>query len=74
MQEELVLKQVDVQEILVWKQELNLFIFQEFDDQPTKKSWFYLNVFNLMNKIKCYCSLPNRELIYTFQLFCIAIN
>lgn len=34
--------EVNVQEILAWKDELNLFIFQEFDDQPTKKIWFYL--------------------------------
>jgi hypothetical protein len=31
----------NVQEILKWKKELNVFLFQDFDDQPTKKIWFY---------------------------------
>jgi hypothetical protein len=31
----------NVQEILKWKTELNVFLFQDFDDQPTKKIWFY---------------------------------
>lgn len=34
--------EVNIKEILAWKEELNLFIFQQFDDQPTKKIWFYL--------------------------------
>jgi hypothetical protein len=33
----------NIQEILKWKQELNVFLFQEFADQPTKKIWFYVN-------------------------------
>jgi hypothetical protein len=32
-----------VQEILNWKDELNVFIFEEFEDQPTRKNWFYVN-------------------------------
>jgi hypothetical protein len=39
--------EVKIDEILTWKEELNLFIFQEFDDQPTKKIWFYLKNGNL---------------------------
>jgi len=31
----------NVQEIIKWKKELNVFLFQEFEDQPTKKIWFY---------------------------------
>jgi hypothetical protein len=31
-----------VSEILKWKQELNVFLFQEFDDRPTLKNWFYV--------------------------------
>ncbi|MFC5452396.1 hypothetical protein [Paenibacillus aestuarii] len=34
--------EIDIQEILKWKQELNLFLFQEFEDQPTNKIWFYI--------------------------------
>ena len=32
-----------MEELLEWKQELNVFLFQEFDDRPTKKIWFYVN-------------------------------
>lgn len=31
-----------IQELLKWKHELNVFLFQEFDDQPTRKIWFYV--------------------------------
>lgn len=34
--------EVDIQEILHWKEELNVFLFQEFEDQPTLKIWFYV--------------------------------
>lgn len=33
----------NMQELLKWKRELNVFVFQEFDVQPTKKIWFYVN-------------------------------
>lgn len=33
---------LDIHEILRWKQELNVFLFQEYDDQPAKKIWFYV--------------------------------
>ncbi|MEX1029275.1 MAG: hypothetical protein WDZ91_04415 [Paenibacillaceae bacterium] len=33
---------VDIQELLHWKDELNVFVFQEFEDQPTIKIWFYV--------------------------------
>jgi hypothetical protein len=33
----------NIEEILKWNQELNVFLFQEFADQPTKKIWFYAN-------------------------------
>lgn len=33
----------DMQELLQWKQELNVFVFQEFDDHTTKKIWFYVD-------------------------------
>ncbi|WP_261304962.1 hypothetical protein [Paenibacillus andongensis] len=33
---------VDIQEILRWKQELNVFLFREYEDQPTHKIWFYV--------------------------------
>ncbi len=33
---------VDIKEILQWKEELNVFLFQEFEDQPTLKIWFYV--------------------------------
>ncbi len=32
-----------VEQILEWKRELNVFLFQEFADQPTKKIWFYVS-------------------------------
>ncbi|ALS22933.1 MULTISPECIES: hypothetical protein [Paenibacillus] len=32
----------NVEEILRWKSELNVFVFYESDDQPTKKVWFYV--------------------------------
>ncbi|OMF37261.1 hypothetical protein BK133_06570 [Paenibacillus sp. FSL H8-0548] len=31
-----------IKELLAHKQELNVFIFQEFDDQPTLKTWYYV--------------------------------
>lgn len=31
-----------IQDILDWKEELNVFIFQEYQDRPTKKIWFYV--------------------------------
>ncbi|CAN7245804.1 hypothetical protein LJR153_001055 [Paenibacillus sp. LjRoot153] len=33
---------VDIHEILRWKQELNVFLFREYDDQSAKKIWFYV--------------------------------
>jgi len=33
---------VDIQELLRWKNELNVFVFQEFEDQPTIKIWYYV--------------------------------
>jgi hypothetical protein len=33
----------NIQELLKWKKELNVFLFQEFENQPTKKIWFYIN-------------------------------
>ncbi len=32
-----------VEEILNWKEELNVFIFQVFEETPTRKHWFYVN-------------------------------
>lgn len=32
---------VEIHEILKWKSELHLFLFQEFDEQPANKIWFY---------------------------------
>lgn len=32
----------NIEEILKWKSELNVFVFHEFDDQPTKKVWYYV--------------------------------
>jgi len=29
-------------ELLKWKDELNVFIFQEFENEPTRKLWFYV--------------------------------
>lgn len=34
--------EVNIQELLHWEDELNVFLFQEFEDQPTKKIWFYV--------------------------------
>lgn len=34
--------EVDIHEILRWKEELNVFLFQEFVDKPTIKIWFYV--------------------------------
>lgn len=31
-----------IEELLSRKEELNVFIFQEFDDQPTLKTWYYV--------------------------------
>lgn len=31
-----------ISELLKWKDELNVFIFQEFENQPTRKIWFYV--------------------------------
>ncbi len=31
-----------VEEILKWKEELNVFLFHTSADQPTKKIWFYV--------------------------------
>ncbi|KRE72918.1 hypothetical protein [Paenibacillus sp. Soil750] len=38
----IITQDVDIHEILHWKQELNVFLFREFDDQPVKKIWFYV--------------------------------
>ncbi|MBA2940829.1 hypothetical protein HZF08_21325 [Paenibacillus sp. CGMCC 1.16610] len=35
-------KSAAVEELLKWKRELNVFLFQEFDNQPTRKIWFYV--------------------------------
>jgi hypothetical protein len=35
-------KAENIAELLKWKDELNVFIFQEFEDQPTRKLWFYV--------------------------------
>ncbi|MFD0695663.1 hypothetical protein ACFQZT_16300 [Paenibacillus sp. GCM10027628] len=32
-----------IDELLRWKDELNVFIFQEFENEPTRKLWFYVN-------------------------------
>lgn len=31
-----------VEDILRWKEELNVFLFRTYADQPTKKIWFYV--------------------------------
>ncbi|MGO4545252.1 hypothetical protein AB4Z29_10660 [Paenibacillus sp. 2TAB23] len=31
-----------LQEVLAHKHELNVFIFQEYEDQPTLKTWYYI--------------------------------
>ena len=33
---------VQVEEIMKWKDELNVFLFQEQEGQPIKKIWFYV--------------------------------
>lgn len=32
----------NIEALLALKQELNVFIFQEFDDEPTLKTWYYV--------------------------------
>ncbi|MNE94510.1 hypothetical protein D3C80_1924810 [compost metagenome] len=32
-----------IEELLALKSELNVFVFQEFEDQPTLKTWYYVN-------------------------------
>ncbi|MCC2684067.1 MAG: hypothetical protein K0R75_966 [Paenibacillaceae bacterium] len=29
-------------EILVWKEELNVFLFRDYENAPTRKLWFYV--------------------------------
>jgi hypothetical protein len=29
-------------EILAWKEELNVFLFRDYEDEPTHKIWFYV--------------------------------
>lgn len=31
-----------IEELLACKDELNVFVFREFDDQPTLKTWYYV--------------------------------
>jgi hypothetical protein len=31
-----------ITELLKWKNELNVFVFQEFENEPTRKLWFYV--------------------------------
>lgn len=31
-----------IAELLKWKDELNVFVFQEFENEPTRKLWFYV--------------------------------
>lgn len=34
---------ISIEELLKWKKELNVFLFQEYDDdRPTTKIWFYV--------------------------------
>lgn len=35
-------KPESIAELLKWKDELNVFIFQEFENEPTRKLWFYV--------------------------------
>ncbi|MDQ0872948.1 putative RNA-binding protein (virulence factor B family) [Paenibacillus sp. V4I3] len=35
-------KKEDIAELLKWKEELNVFLFQEYENEPTKKLWFYV--------------------------------
>lgn len=32
-----------IEELLALKTELNVFVFQEFEDKPTLKTWYYVN-------------------------------
>ncbi|NIK79073.1 hypothetical protein FHS15_004231 [Paenibacillus castaneae] len=32
----------NIEELLRLKEELNVFVFREFDDQPTLKTWYYV--------------------------------
>ncbi|MBD0379436.1 hypothetical protein [Paenibacillus sedimenti] len=32
-----------IDELLKWKDELNVFVFQVFENEPTRKVWFYVN-------------------------------
>ncbi|GGI46809.1 hypothetical protein GCM10008018_18930 [Paenibacillus marchantiophytorum] len=34
-------REEDIAELLKWKNELNVFVFQEIENEPTKKIWFY---------------------------------
>ncbi|MDQ0877614.1 hypothetical protein QFZ77_006273 [Paenibacillus sp. V4I3] len=38
----IITQDVDIHEILRWKQELNVFLFREYGDQPAMKIWFYV--------------------------------
>ncbi|SDN39920.1 hypothetical protein SAMN04487897_102780 [Paenibacillus sp. yr247] len=35
-------KSENIAELLKWKDELNVFVFQEFENEPTRKLWFYV--------------------------------
>ncbi|MEW9700864.1 hypothetical protein [Paenibacillus sp. SI8] len=35
-------KSEGIEELLKWKDELNVFVFQEFENEPTRKLWFYV--------------------------------
>jgi len=32
----------EIEELLAHKEELNVFVFREYDDQPTLKTWYYI--------------------------------
>ncbi|WP_338553560.1 hypothetical protein [Paenibacillus sp. KS-LC4] len=34
--------ELDLSHLLAWKEELNVFLFQEHEDKPTVKIWFYV--------------------------------
>ncbi|SFF13679.1 hypothetical protein SAMN04487969_11512 [Paenibacillus algorifonticola] len=34
--------ELDLGNLLAWKEELNVFLFQEHEDKPTVKIWFYV--------------------------------
>lgn len=36
--------EMDVKGILKWKHELSILTFQEFEDQPTMRVWFYFKI------------------------------